>query len=111
MKAPLKLALHLSHKIRHILCEHKKLILALLAYNQGNSDKAAEKLYHKYKDHPIYGNLVNLNQSRVKEQVTEIKRQLMLISWDTNLILVKEQMLKCNLVTEEIKSFISESVD
>ena len=43
--------------------------------------------------------------------MTEIKRQLILISWDTNLILVKEQMLKCNLVTEEIKSFISESVD
>ena len=41
----------------------------------------------------------------------EVKKQLILVSWDTNLILVKEQMLKCSLVTEEIKSFVSESVD
>ena len=47
----------------------------------------------------------------MKEQVTEIKRQLVLISWDTNPVLVKEQMLKCNLVTDEIKLFVSESVD
>ena len=111
LKAPLKIALHLSHKIRHVLCEHRKLILALLSYNQASRGKDVEKLCHRYKDHPIYGNLVNLSQAKMKEQMAEVKRQLVLISWDTNLVSVKQQMLECNLITEEIKSFISERVD
>ena len=111
LKAPLKIALHLSHKIRHVLCEHRKLILALLSYNQASRGKDVEKLYHRYKDHPIYGNMVNLSQAKMKEQIAEVKRQLVLISWDTNLVSVKQQMLECNLITEEIKSFISESVN
>ena len=111
LKAPIKLSLHLSHKIRHILQEHKKLILALLSYHQGSNEETAKRLYTKYKDHPIYGNLINLIQPKVKQQIGEVKKQLMTISWDTNLLSLKEELLKCNLVTPEIKSFISESVD
>ena len=109
-ESPLKIALHLSHKVRQVLSEHRKLILALLSFNQASSGKDVTKWYHKYKNHPIYRNLVNLSQAKMKEQVAEVKKQLVLISWDTNLISIKQQMLACSLVTEEIKSFISESV-
>ena len=109
LKAPLKIALHLSHKVRQVLTEHRKLVLALLSYN-ASSGKDITKLYHKYKDHPIYRNLINLSQTSMKEQVAEVKKQLVLISWDSNLILIKQHVLACDLITEEVKSFISEAV-
>ena len=92
------------------MTEHRKLILALLSYN-ATSGKDVTKLYHKYKDHPIYRNLINLSQTNMKEQVAEVKKQLVLISWDSNLILIKQQVLACDLITEEVKSFISEAVN
>jgi len=67
-------------------------------------------LYHRYKDHPIYAKLVNLNQLKIDEQITAVKRQLTLVSWDSKLTSVKQQVVGCGLITKEIKVFISESV-
>ena len=101
LKSPVKLALHMTYKIKHVLGEHKKLLLSLLTYSQAPKgqliDSTAEKLYLKYRDHPIYAKLINLGSATIDTQMAQIKKLVPILTWDSCLISVRSQILECSL--------------
>ena len=111
LKSPVKLALHLTYKIKQVLIDHKKLLLSLLTYGKSpggkGGDVSNEKWYRKHKDHPIYANLINLAPASVDHQMTQIKKMVPLLTWDTCLTTIRDEILDYALITNEIKEFIS----
>ena len=79
----MKIALHLTHKIKQVLTDHKKLLLSLLSYSKssdgGGGGGSNEKWFSKHKNHPIYANLINLAPTNLDHQMTQIKKTVPLL--------------------------------
>lgn len=78
LKSPLKIAIHLSYKMKHILIDHRKLLLSLVSCGKTPDSKGKStskgKWYSRQKNHPIYAKLINLKPASIDQHLVEIKK-------------------------------------
>ena len=115
LKSHLKIVLHLCYKIKQVLSEDRKLLLSLVTCTKPPNSKAKglspEKWYLKHQKHPIYSKLSNLKSRTTDQHLLEIKKNIPIMGWDTPLDLIRDQILDCYLVSDQVKKNMKEAID